>query len=51
VLQYPEEQLHRIAKNLREEEVAFDLRRTGIRLSPHIYNDGEEIDAVAACLV
>ncbi len=50
VLQYPEEQLQRIAKNLQVEEVAFDLRSTGMRLSPHIYNDREEIEAVRACL-
>jgi kynureninase len=50
VLQYAEEQLHRIAKNLEAEEVSFDLRRTGVRLSPHIYNEGEEIARVLACV-
>jgi kynureninase len=50
VLQYPEEQLQRIAGAMRESDIAFDLRRTGMRLSPHIYNEGEEIAAVTACL-
>ena len=50
VLQYPEEQLQRIAGAMRESDIAFDLRRTGMRLSPHIYNDCEEIEAVIDCL-
>jgi selenocysteine lyase/cysteine desulfurase len=30
--------------------VHFDIRRTGIRLSPHIYTTSDEIDSVIACL-
>ena len=50
VLQYPEARLDRVATALREADVAFDLRRTGMRLSPHIYNDSKEIAVVTACL-
>ena len=51
VLQYPEARLHSIADVMRETGIAFDLRHTGMRLSPHIYNDGEEIAELAACLI
>ncbi len=35
---------------LREAKVKHDLRSSGIRLSPHIYNTTEEIDTTLACL-
>jgi kynureninase len=50
VLQYPEARLQRIASAMRESDIAFDLRRTGMRLSPHVYNDCGEIETVADCL-
>ena len=50
VLQYPEAHLNSIADVMRESGIAFDLRHTGMRLSPHIYNDGEEISALTECL-
>ena len=30
--------------------VHFDIRRTGMRLSPHIYTSREEIETVVSCL-
>ena len=30
--------------------VHFDVRRTGMRLSPHIYTSKEEINTVISCL-
>jgi selenocysteine lyase/cysteine desulfurase len=30
--------------------VRFDVRASGLRLSPHIYNTDQEIDAVLDCL-
>lgn len=50
VLRYPEEDLQRVASAMRDAGIGFDLRRTGMRLSPHVYNDGEEIAVVTACL-
>jgi kynureninase len=50
VLQYPEERLQRIAHVMQEADIAFDLRHTGMRLSPHIYNDSDEIAVLIACL-
>ena len=35
---------------LQEAGVEYDRRAYGIRLSPHIYNDEDEIDTVLACL-
>ena len=31
-------------------KIAFDVRQTGIRLSPHIYTEGSEIDAIIEIL-
>jgi selenocysteine lyase/cysteine desulfurase len=42
--------LEAAAKRLEASKVLFDLRPTGIRLSPHIYNDASEIDVAAQCL-
>jgi len=39
-----------LADRLREADVQFDVRPTGIRLSPHIYNTMDEIDAVLEIL-
>jgi len=36
----------RLTERLREAGVHFDSRATGIRLSPHLYNTADEIDAV-----
>lgn len=49
VLNFGDDQ-QRIADRLTEEKVYFDVRPTGIRLSPHIYNSVEEIDIVLDCL-
>ncbi|WP_241505930.1 aminotransferase class V-fold PLP-dependent enzyme [Parahaliea mediterranea] len=35
---------------LRQAGVAFDERAEGLRLSPHVYNTAEDVDAVTACL-
>lgn len=35
---------------LRQAGILFDTRATGIRLSPHIYNTGAEMDTVLDCL-
>ncbi len=43
------EQHEAILQRLRDANVRFDSRSTGIRLSPHIYNTRDEIDAVRAC--
>ncbi|MDP5052290.1 MAG: aminotransferase class V-fold PLP-dependent enzyme [Congregibacter sp.] len=38
------------ADRLRGAGLQFDVRREGIRLSPHFYNTTDDIDAVLACL-
>jgi len=38
------------AAALRDAGVYFDVRRTGMRLSPHIYTSREEIETVVSCL-
>ena len=38
------------ASALADAGVHFDLRRTGMRLSPHIYTSREEIETVISCL-
>jgi selenocysteine lyase/cysteine desulfurase len=35
---------------LRSGGVRFDVRREGVRLSPHLYNTGDDIDRVLRCL-
>lgn len=39
-----------VGRRLRSAGVRFDVRPMGLRLSPHIYNSNEDIDAVIACL-
>jgi selenocysteine lyase/cysteine desulfurase len=50
VLHYPEEQLDALCSRLKRARVDFDVRPTGIRMSPHIYNDLSEIEAVVDLL-
>ncbi len=50
VLQFPETYREPLAIRLREAGVSFDVRPTGIRLSPHIYNSVEEINQVIELL-
>lgn len=47
----PGDEAARLVGRLREAGVKFDSRPTGIRLSPHIYNTMEEIDAVLEILM
>ena len=44
------EQLAAAADALAAAGVHFDVRRTGLRLSPHIYTSKEEINTVISCL-
>ncbi len=44
------EQQPEAADALAEAAVHFDARRTGMRLSPHIYTSREEIETVVSCL-
>lgn len=39
-----------VAQRLQSAGVQFDVRPTGLRLSPHIYNNAAEIDQVTGCL-
>lgn len=39
-----------VVARLKSQGVLFDTRPSGIRLSPHIYNDEADIDAVIKCL-
>lgn len=39
-----------VERRLLDAGVRFDVRPMGLRLSPHIYNSNEDIDAVVACL-
>jgi kynureninase len=50
VLRYPDNRQHTVCSDLQQAGVAFDVRPTGIRVSPHIYNDVEEIEAVVDLL-
>lgn len=50
VLRHREQDQQRVCDRLRSAGVDFDARPTGIRLSPHIYNDVDEIDMVIAAL-
>ncbi len=49
-LSYAQDQLQALSNRLRNEGILFDLRSTGVRLSPHIYNDAAEIERVIECL-
>ncbi|MEH6592785.1 MAG: aminotransferase class V-fold PLP-dependent enzyme [Halioglobus sp.] len=40
----------KIVERLTSEKVRFDVRATGLRLSPHIYNCAKEMDIVLKCL-
>jgi kynureninase len=50
VLRYPENQQQSVCDRLKQAGVGFDIRPTGIRLSPHIYNDREDIGTVINAL-
>ena len=50
VLKYPEATQEAVCSRLQQARVGFDVRPTGIRLSPHVYNDASEIQAVTALL-
>ena len=50
VLNYAAGEQNQVCARLREAGVLFDERPTGIRLSPHIYNDAEEIAVVLSLL-
>lgn len=46
VLRYPDTLQENLYIRLKKAGVGFDVRPTGMRLSPHIYNDAEEIQSV-----
>ena len=46
----PGEREEAIKARLKAAKVRFDVRRTGIRLSPHIYNNDDDIDMTIDCL-
>jgi len=50
VLHYPAKQQDALCSRLDQAQVGFDVRPTGIRMSPHIYNDTEQIQAVIELL-
>ena len=50
VVRFEEDSLGAVTDRLEAHKVLFDVRPTGIRLSPHIYNDEAEIDITAGCL-
>ena len=50
VLRFPDTQQKVVTGQLTAAAVGFDVRPTGIRLSPHIYNDAEELSRVLDCL-
>lgn len=49
VLSFKQQQ--RVEQALEQAGVVFDSRPAGLRLSPHIYNSEQEIDAVVKCLI
>lgn len=49
VLQFGSQQAH-FETLLRQQEIWFDSRATGVRLSPHIYNTANEIDQLLHCV-
>ena len=50
VVHFGEDAMERVTARLNSRQVLHDVRPTGIRLSPHIYNDNAEIDVTAECL-
>ena len=50
VIRFPKEQQNQFEQKLRESSVLVDSRPTGIRLSPHIYNDAPDIEVVLDCI-
>jgi kynureninase len=46
VLKYPDRRQEAVCSRLRQAHIAFDVRPIGIRMSPHIYNDADEIRLV-----
>jgi len=50
VLHYTGTALETVCSRLQQAKVDFDMRPTGIRMSPHIYNDANEIAAVVDLL-
>ena len=40
----------KILKQLKEHNISVDLRSHGIRISPHIYNDEEDIDQLLSVI-
>ena len=50
VLRYPAPLQAEICERLEAARVEFDVRPTGIRLSPHIYNQGDEVTTLLECL-
>ena len=49
IINFDEGILADVCTRLNSNKVLFDQRASGIRLSPHIYNDGAEIDLTAGC--
>ncbi|MGH2444775.1 MAG: aminotransferase class V-fold PLP-dependent enzyme [Candidatus Limnocylindria bacterium] len=47
----PGDRTQHVVQELRDGGAQFDSRAAGIRLSPHIYNTADEVDAVAALLM
>ncbi|USD39488.1 aminotransferase class V-fold PLP-dependent enzyme [Ferrimonas sp. SCSIO 43195] len=50
VIQPPQSTVEAVIEELQRQQVHFDRRDTGLRLSPHLYNTEQEIDQVLACL-
>jgi len=50
VLHYPKGRQEATCSRLTQAGVGFDVRPTGIRMSPHIYNDTGEIETVIELL-
>lgn len=50
VVNLPDALQDEVAQELQRAAVSYDIRPTGIRLSPHIYNDLEEVAVVADLL-
>ena len=40
----------KMLKNFKEHNISVDLRSHGIRISPHIYNDEEDIDQLLSVI-
>ena len=50
VIQFPQEEQNEFEYKLKQRSVLFDTRPTGIRISPHIYNDAADIQVVLDCI-